>query len=123
MIALLGLEAIGDDARERLAVAFAQRRYQDAGRYLALPGRPWVARITGRDGRFGLARSFLRPQRDYSRAEGSGTRGIVLWYDLVEGEVYEVHELVSWTRDRRYFCRAEHGKVVEITREEVERCL
>lgn len=123
MITVLGLEAIGDDRAPRLAAAFARRRWADVARYLRLPGQPWVARITGRDPRYGLAREFVQGQRDYAEASSTGARGIVVWYQLEDGGIYEIHELLSWKRDRRYFCRARRGQVVEITREEVERCL
>lgn len=126
MIATLRLEAIGDNY-----VAMSKRPFPHVLRQIGrvprehltavlMPGRrPWVARITGLDDRHGLAREFERGLRDYRQADSTGSRGVWLTFVLRPGTVYEVHELVSWQRERRYFCRVEAGRVVEITREAV----
>lgn len=137
MIAMLGLESIGDDAdwrtrqrragQERMTLRRAPTRewarlLHEERRYEERP-RAWVARLVGRDAKFGYAREFLRAQRDYAEANSTGSRGVMKWYTLDEGPVYEVSEPISWSHGRRYFCRAERGKVVEITKEDVERWL
>ncbi len=129
MIATFRLEAIGDNhnahgglARRDLRVVLRQMARVPAEQRLAVltPGRrPWVARITGLDSRHGLAREFLRPLKDYRDANSTGSRGVWLTFVLRAGALYEVHELLSWQRDRRYFCHVEAGKLVELTREQV----
>lgn len=126
MIATLRLEWIGHDSRRLVKAPFSYllRQVQRAprerrSRLLDPKCRPWVARIEGRDRRHGLARSFLDGRTDYRDANGHGSRGVFLTYVLYEGHVYEVHELQSWTRTRRYFCRVERGKIVEMAPAEV----
>lgn len=127
MIAVLGLEEIGSDAAHRGAVAsmgraegyLADHRIRQAARYAGRP-RAWVARITGRDPRYGLAREFVGSKRDFAEANGTGSRGVYRWYELDEGGVYEVNAPLSWKHADRYFCRSERGKVVRMSREEVE---
>lgn len=140
MIATLGIEAIGDDARDRararrchaVSEAEAFRRaitsgragamMRDAIRYDERP-RAWVARIVGRDAKFGLAREFMPFNRDYSEANELGSRGVFQWYELPEGELFEVNAPQSWTHADRYFCRSERGRVVRMTREEIDAAL
>lgn len=137
MLSVIGLEVIGDDAawREKrrkssgTSVATTFRRALASGRFgemmresLRYEGRPkaWVARITGRDDKHGLAREFLRGQPDYSGSNEDGSRGVVRWYELPEGCVYEINAPLSWTEADRYFARSERGRLVRMTREEVE---
>ncbi|MEH3065299.1 MAG: hypothetical protein PGN33_21980 [Methylobacterium radiotolerans] len=65
--------------------------------------RAWIARITGRDPQYGLAREFLKGNEFYD----NGPR---VTYDvpLTEGEIYE-----DWTGD---FYVARNGALVEISR-------
>lgn len=67
--------------------------------------KPWVAEITGRDPKYGLARSFLAGSRDYSRSNRPGTRGIYTTYVLEPGKVYEINDPHSWGKTCRYFAR------------------
>lgn len=120
MIYLLALEAIGDD------VVALNRGIQQGippgpvRRSLDLkPRRPWVARITGGCPNWGLERDFVRSQKDYSKANSNGSRGVYLYYNLCEGSVYEVNALESWSTTDRYFCRIEAGALVRITESEV----
>lgn len=133
MIAVLGIEAIGDDAKYR-----AMRRGSTIGfkdllargsrgraqvhemiRYEERP-RAWVARITGNDQKYGLAREFLRFKRDYAESNSIGSRGVYQWYELEEGALFEVNAPLSWKHADRYFCRSERGRVVRMTREEID---
>lgn len=130
MIAMLRLEWVGHSTR-RLAQAPlkqvlthvrrapAERR----ARLLDPKCRPWVARIDGRDPRHGLARTFLDGLTDYRDASDTGSRGVFLTFTLYEGYIYEVHELKGWESERRYFCEALHGKVVEVSPTDVQRRL
>lgn len=85
--------------------------------------RPWVARITGISPDGKLEREFIEGQKDFSEANGIGSRGVYYYYHLRPGDVYEVQEILSWTKERRYFCRVEGGRVVEISRIEATSAL
>ena len=39
----------------------------------------WVAKITGEDNKYGLAREFVAYKKDYSSANSVGSRGVFLW--------------------------------------------
>lgn len=124
MLASLRLEAIGDNhARQLHGLARSLRRLglTSSEKESLMPDvrRPWVARITGLDSRYGLAREFVRGTRDYSEANSVGSRGLYLYYALADG-IYEVRELISWQRDRRYFVRSEAGDIIEISRDDVD---
>lgn len=127
MIATLRMEWIGHGTRRPAKAPLKQvlhhMRRIPLGRrsqLLSPDCRPWVARIDGRDPRHGLARTFLEGFTDYRDANGRGSRGVTLTYILYSGHLYEVHEFLSWTRTRRYFCRADAGKIVEITQADVQ---
>ena len=109
-----------------MRAALRLERFENKGRFAGYMGRdksnPWVARITGPDPQYGLAREFQRGYADYSAASGTGGRGIWLLYALDDG-VYEVNKRLSWKHTKRYFVRVQDGDIAEITREEVERWL
>jgi hypothetical protein len=128
MLAMVGLESIGDDARWcEMEKARLRPKWQAGSRraaafdamdrrialYEARP-RPWVARLG-----VGMSRTFLRGRKDYSQAVEGGARGVFLWYELPEGGVYEVNAPIDWTSADRYSCRSERGRIVRMTREEV----
>lgn len=120
MIVTLRLEAIGDNYRRLDAAPLkrtlyeVRRRSEHAQRLLDPKMRPWVAEITGLHRIRGLERSFLNGMRDYRDANSSGSRGVYLTFVLYEGRIYEVQEVLSWSRKRRYLCRVEQGRVVEM---------
>ena len=124
LLAVLKLEIIGDNYFAYCK--FAQRpnpRYERNVHQMTKKGmRPWVARITGTDPRFGLAREFLQGQKDYSQANSVGSRGVCLYFPLKDG-IYEVNERITWKKARRYFIRVEDAQTIEISREEVEKWL
>jgi hypothetical protein len=141
MIAMIGLEVIGDDARDRkrrrarsgTSDKLAFRRAMSSGRLgemmrdaIRQEGAPvgWVARITGRDPKYGFAREFLRGSVSFRDVEDElGARGVYRWYELEEGAFFEVNAPLSWTSADRYFCRSERGRVVRMTREEIDAAL
>jgi len=124
---VLGLEAIGDDvvaqAREMLKAAGGDdlppilRRHIDIGRSLR---NTWVAEILGPGDHYKWERDFLKGKKDYTNANSIGSRGVMVYYHLKDGPVYEVHSWVSWSSVDRYFCRIESGEIVRMTEEEVE---
>lgn len=124
MLVVLKLEIIGDNY-------YAYKSARDKGeardiprmeRYADMMGRdrsrPWIARITGLDEKYGFAREFLRGQKDYSQANSTGSRGVYVYFPLKAG-IYEVNERLSWKNTRRYFCRVENAEIIEITKDEV----
>ena len=121
MAYILCLEAICDDtvAKSRLYAGIAEDALPGYGAYLRIPSRAWVAEITGRDPKYGLARSFVHGKKDYSQSNSVGSRGVKLWYELWPGRVYDVSHPVCWKRTRRYFCRVEGNGLCEMTKEEV----
>jgi hypothetical protein len=85
--------------------------------------RPWAAKLVGLDNCGDFRREFVHGNRDYSRANGVGSRGIWEYFSLEPG-VYEVYERLSWRRTDRYFLRVdEEGNLTRISRDEVLACL
>lgn len=120
MIATLRLEWIGHNTKHLTRAPLKQVLYhvrraapERRSRLLDPKCRPWVARIEGRDPRHGFARTFLEGLTDYRDANGAGSRGVFLTFVLYAGHLYEVNELQSWTRTRRYFCEVVNGAIVE----------
>ncbi len=87
------------------------------------PRRAWVAEVsqdidTGR-----LCRTYMRCQKDYRDGNSTGSRGVMVYYWLEEGKVYEVSSPATWRRSEHFFCRAENGEVVRMTLREAIQCL
>jgi len=78
----------------------------------------WVARLLGLDDKWGFAREFVHGQADWSCAKMTGSRGIYVYYALLDG-IYEVNERISWKHVRRYFICVKDTEINEIKREEV----
>ena len=121
----LTLECIGDD--ECAAIKSIEQIVDTAlapGLGRAFTGgyrrRPWVAEIVGTDPRFGFKREFVCGFKDYNGSNSCGSRGVMAMYLLEEGAIYEVNELLSWKRSRRYFvCFDQNGVAEELTADEV----
>jgi hypothetical protein len=77
MLAILKLEYIAENyfAYKKQAEVI----HEPTERYASYMGRdksrPWVARIDGLDSIYGLARTFMKGQIDYSNANRVGSRG------------------------------------------------
>lgn len=120
MKAVLSLEIIGDNfyASKRAGAEASEKEVRYGEMLGNDKSRPWVARLTGLDPKFGFARQFLRGQRDYSQANSIGSRGVKEYFPLDPG-VYEVHERITWKRTRRYFIRVQGVQIEEVNREDV----
>ncbi len=123
----LKLESIGDHAGTSAARRWIRGRdINKRDLFLLQHGKrlkPWVAKITGLDGKFGLARDFIDGQKDYSEASGVGNRGVYFYYWLESG-LYEVNERVSVKCARRYFLHVgDDATATELTKEQVFECL
>jgi hypothetical protein len=120
MIVTLKLEAIGDDSASALGRFARMERELGIGDGRSGARRPWVAEIAEWRGGRWYERTFLKGQKDYSEANSAGSRGVYLYYHLREGSVYEVHELLTWRSERRYFCTVSGGRLVEMSADEVQ---
>ena len=84
----------------------------------------WAARIAGPDPKYKYKRVFLKPKKDYSKANSKGSRGVYFVYMLESGNIYDVSEPVSWKNVDRYFCKvSEDGAIIKITEENVKKWL
>ena len=121
-VALLSLELIGDDADARLreaeqAVTLAAGRA--AGRLFAPDAENgvWVKQLLGIGDAGKFHKRFVRGQKDYSRANSVGSRGVLLHFFLPPG-VYQVQEKIAWRNVRPYFVESAAGLIKEISRME-----
>jgi len=124
---VLGLEAIGDDLihlnrlqQIKMKGLGVPDRLRDINNLAPVLRRPWVAEIIGTDPTYRWARTFLKGNKDYSRANSIGSRGVMVYYRLREGRIYEVNDWMSWSSVDRYFCRVEGGRVIRMTEAEVQ---
>lgn len=84
--------------------------------------RPWCARLSGLDAKYGFKRDFVRGTYDYSRATRKG-KNVYVYFALAPG-LYEFYRPVSWKHESREFLRVDdNGDVHYIEREEVVSCL
>lgn len=116
---------IGDDFFYQQKRGLMERnfdRWLRDGRRFGYDKKPaWLARITGVTAG-GLRREFVKGVKDYTDANGVGSRGVWQHFALDNG-VYEVHERLTWGKTHRYFMRVCDGVITEIKREEVEQWL
>jgi hypothetical protein len=124
--AVLKLELIADDFFWHQKRGLFDKNFQKWLRYAKRLGpnksSTWVARLIGLDEKFTFKREFVQPERDYSQANSTGSRGIYGYYALPPG-IYEVNERVTWRRVRRYFIKVDEAEYKEIDREDVIKCL
>lgn len=107
----LEIEAIGAHPPKHLAA------------YYNPPRREWVAQILGVDGKRRFVRAFLEGNRDYSKSNSAGSRGIYTSFQLEAGPIYEVKAPMSWRASDRFFCRIENGEIQRMSEVEVMSCL
>lgn len=106
----LGIECIGDKIQPG--------QFKNIFRH-----KVWVAELLDFDDKYLFKRKFLNGNKDYTTSNGTGNRGIFLYFILQEGKIYEILEPISWKKDRRYFAKIENDRLVELSREEVIQCL
>lgn len=112
LLTSIRLEAIDDDSawRRKRGVQYVQD--------IRPVRRPWVAKLGGLCSTYEFQRHFMDAKKDYREANKRGNRGVWWYYCLPEG-LYEIFELLSSTKDRRYFARVVDQKLVEIDKADV----
>lgn len=130
MKASLHLEYIGEvnDAKSRLYFGIIQ---EALGSSVAaeltgkLPSRkPWVAKIAGTDLKFCYTREFIRGKIQRLKSNGTGSRGIEIWFLLESGFIYQARHFTSWKSEEKFFCKVtEDGDIERISKEEVDEWL
>lgn len=82
---------------------------------------PWVALLEDECPKFGFTREFVKRDLDFSKSNGSGSRGVFFTYILEEGKVYEIFRNVTWRRSERIFAIVSNeGDLVEIDKDEAQ---
>ena len=117
----LELELIGDNTDHLMRSA--QRLLNTAGRRLGdrAMGEPPLAcsvheMMRRPDGT--VTRRLLSFQRDYSRANSVGSRGVYACYLLTPGHVYRIHHRTSWRSARTYYAVLRAGAQLREVSEE-----
>ena len=82
-------------------------------------GKTWIARITGTDPKFGLARVF-ESKRDVTSSKSNKYRDLEWVLVLDEGAVYEYREMdnSSGGGDSGYW-QVRDGKLVDVSRQDI----
>lgn len=99
-----------------------ERTYRGLGiaQDMARRQRPWVAELTGLCPNYGFQRRFLRPKRDYADANSRGTRGVLFYWTLESGFLYETRYRSTWDRwHHRFLLVTSDGEIQDVTEEEV----
>jgi len=115
MIALLRLQVYGEDLagkRRELRGAVPRRLAYRLNRIIP---NPWVARLLSNGGR-----EFLRGDKCFHHANSRATRGVYMEWLLEPGHIYDVWERTGLKGGRRFYCRADGGRVIEIGSKEAE---
>ena len=82
-------------------------------------GRTWIARITGKDPKFGFNREFVR-KHDVSVARSNVYRRLEFYLETEEGAVYEYRDLNGSARGGESgFWIVRGGELHQISRQEV----
>ena len=86
-------------------------------------GRPWIARVVGVGGKYGLIREFENGTVDYSGSNSKRTRGVFTSWILSDG-IYEVKGGHSWgSAGDRKFIRVKGETQEDIKGSEVRKLL
>lgn len=87
----------------------------------AYAGKAWIARITGRDPKYGLTRAFL-PKRDVT-GSGNTYRRIEFAVPAEDGAIYEWFCQEAARRSEKGFFQVRDGRLIAIDRAAVEAAL
>lgn len=81
-------------------------------------GYGWIARVTGRDEKYGLARKFLG-KRDVTERKSNVYRKLEWVIELEEGVIYEFCWRVSSGQEDRGFWQVRGGQLVKVEYQDV----
>jgi hypothetical protein len=86
---------------------------------------PWVAEITGLDDRYKYARRFLPHKTDLREASSTRNRGVMFWWTLDPGKLYQAYYRTSWRSgyDRPFLTVSDDGEIIELSESEARRWL
>lgn len=112
------LERIGDHDRH-----IAKRRRAAGARptlreIMPMP-TPWIAQVTALTSSGAPVRQFLRPLRDYTHASRNGNRGVMDYYHLRPGVLYELQVTPKRGQCERYFATVDGRTVRRVSAQEV----
>jgi hypothetical protein len=79
-------------------------------------GKFWVARITGRDPKWGIARDFVPHKRDVTKCRSNVYRDIEIDVQVIDGAIYEWYAQESSRRIERGFWAVRNGELTPIDR-------
>jgi len=121
--AYLELELRGDDMAQwtKLWKSIANDMTPGFGNIIFgnMPKSAWVAEIAGTHQKYKYDRRFLRYNKDYSRSNSKGSRGVFAMYILESGHLYDVKD-----HKNRYFCTVDNdGNIIKIPQSEVDQWL
>jgi hypothetical protein len=122
------LERIGDDRDYAFDLGRAQADAVFPGLGNMVFGKrkfckAWCAEVIGFHEQYKFARTFLKPNRDYTEANSMGSRGVYDYFNLENGKIYDISSPSSWKKVDRYYCRVENNQMRRITENEVEQWL
>lgn len=126
MRAVLKLESIGDNyfayLRHKKKTGSVVPKMERLGEALGYNKKPtWVARLLGYDG-LNFEREFVWGQKDYLNSNGTGSRGVYIYYPLIDG-IYEINERKTWRRIKRWYAKVNGDKIMEISKDKAIQCL
>lgn len=89
-----------------------------------IPRGPYVAEITWNAELMSFARRYLPSQRDYSKSNSKGSRGVMLCFIIESDRLYEVHSRISWRNSETYYAAvAEDGSIYRLKENEAQQWL
>lgn len=116
------LESIGDDHREKLHLWRKGKLHMSPDNVRmckSLLGRkPFVKIVTGVNHAGIPTKREIKGHKSYLDAKGTGGRGVFYWFDLKEGECYQIRQQLSWKRAETIFAVVRQGSLVEVTQEQ-----
>ena len=71
----------------------------------------------------GIDEREIQGQKDYTKANSVGSRGIYKYYFLADGGIYHVSAPQSWNHTDEYYCQVVNDEIVRLEFEDAIKCL
>jgi hypothetical protein len=71
----------------------------------------------------GIEEREIQGQRDYSKTNSVGSRGVFKYYFLSEDGIYHVSSPQSWNRTDDYYCQVVNDEIIRLEFEDAIKCL